>query len=166
VIEGRRTTYGAPFGRLDQLHAGDRIKLTTGQGAVVYTVSTVKRVTPGQADPVTGTSDSRLTLVTSDPAFFASGQLAVVAKLEGAPLDVPKRTQPPLSTSDLGLAGDRLGLALTPVWAGLLIAAVWLTLRLRRRFPDSVMYMLGAPVVLGLALLTFTSLDRLLPGTL
>jgi sortase A len=166
IIAGRRTTYGAPFGQLDQLQSGDPISVTTGQGVFTYTVSQVRQVRPGDADPLVGSLDSRLTLVTSDPAFVATGRLVVIAKLKGLPIAVPNR--PPVFTSvtELGLAGDPLGYALGLVSIEILGAAVVLAWWLRRRWPLSVLLLFGVPVFAGLLLFCFSSIDRLLPGTL
>src|SRR5581483_10360279 len=38
AIAGHRTTYGAPFYRLDELTAGDQILITTWEGAFKYAV--------------------------------------------------------------------------------------------------------------------------------
>jgi len=166
IVAARRTTYGGPFRQLDSLRRGDDIRATTGQGSFRYIVNDVRPVRPGEPDPVAPSGDSRLTLITSDPPFVASGRMTVVARLEGAPVDVARRPQAPIASSDLGLAGDPLGLGLALVWGQLLMVAIWLTLRLRGRWPGSVTYMLAAPVILGLMLLMFTGLDRVLPGTL
>ncbi len=39
AIAGHRTTYGAPFFRLDELKAGDQILVTTRQGRFRYDVT-------------------------------------------------------------------------------------------------------------------------------
>jgi sortase A len=166
VIEGRRTTYGAPFGSLHQLHAGDIIKVTTGQGLVVYVVTTVTHVNVGQPDPASPTLDSRLTLLTSDPAYVSSGELAVTAKLQGEPLAVATRPPVLTGTGDLGLSGDPIGLGFGLIWLELLAAAAWLAWRLRTRLPGSILYMFAAPVMLAMALLAFSNLDSLFPGTM
>ena len=166
VIEGRRTTYGAPFGAINQLHSGDLIRVTTGQGLLVYVVSSVSRVNVGQRDPASPTVDSRMTLLTSDPAYVSTGELAVTAKLRGRPLAVATRTPILAGTADLGLSGDPIGLGFGLIWLELLAAAAWLTWRLRTRLPASVLYMFGAPVMLTLALLAFSNLDSLFPGTM
>ncbi|MGH7749400.1 MAG: sortase, partial [Candidatus Dormibacteria bacterium] len=116
VLEGRRTTYGSPFSKLDSLRKGDRIDVTTGQGDFTYIVSNVKHIDPGQPDVVAGTADSRLTLITSNPAFFATGRLAVIAKLDGDPVAVPSRPPQLEDANQLGVAGDPLGLALGLIW--------------------------------------------------
>ena len=166
VIAGRRTTYGAPFGQLDQLRKGDVIDITTGQGKLTYVVSRVAHVNPGQPDPISSTLDSRLTLLTSDPRFIASGRLAVVAMLHGAPLALAARPPVPTGNVDLGLSGDPIGLALGFVWLELLATAAFVAWRVRQRLPRSVLYMFAAPVMLTLAMLAFSSLDSMMPGTM
>jgi LPXTG-site transpeptidase (sortase) family protein len=166
VIVGRRTTYGGPFRDLDQVARGDQITVTTGQGAFVYQVSDVMHTGTGAADPLNGSLDSRLTLVTSDPAFFPGGRLSVVAKLRGNPVAVPDRPRVPVSASELGLAADPYGLGLALFWGLVIAAAAWATWRLARMWPARVRHLMATPVLLALAVLVFTSLDRLLPGTL
>jgi LPXTG-site transpeptidase (sortase) family protein len=166
VIAGRRSTYGGPFGQLDQLRAGDPISVTTGQGAFTYRVVSVDHVDAGRADPLIGTIDSRLTLVTSDSSFFPTGRLVVVANLQSKPVAVANRPKVPITTADLGLVGDPVALWFLLLWTPLLIAAVWLVRRLRRQWPLSVSAMFGVPVVLTLAVLALSSLDPVLPGTL
>lgn len=166
VIEGRRTTYGGPFANLDSVRKGDKIDATTGQGVFTYTVSKVAHLSPGDKDVVSGSSDSRLTLMTSDPAFFATGRLAVVATLNGDPIAVPHRPPQLEDEIQLGVAGDPLGLALGLVWLLLLAIAGYTAWRLRDRMPRSVLYLYAAPVITALALLTYANLDSLLPGTM
>jgi sortase A len=165
VIAGRRTTYGAPFGKLDELSKGDIVKFDTGQGSVSYVVNRVEHVGAGATDPVLDTPDNRLTLLTSDPAYLASGRLVVEASLQGRPLDLAHRRPVLVGTADLGLTGDPLGLALGLVWAELLGLTLFLARRYRNRWSPEVLYLLTAPVVLVLAVLTFSSLDLMLPGT-
>jgi len=166
VIAGRRTTYGSPFGRLDRLRKGDVITVATGQGVFRYKVTKLTHVDAGQPDVVAGSRSSQLTLVTSDPAFVATGRLAVIATLQGKPIAVPTRPAVLLDPAQLGLTGDPLGLALGVLWLNLLVVAAFLTWRWRRRVPRSVLYLFAAPVLAALALLTFANLDSLLPGTM
>jgi sortase A len=166
VIEGRRTTYGSPFGKLDSVHKGDVIDVITGQGSFTYTVSKLVTVGVGESDVVAGTKSSRLTLLTSEPAYVATGRLAVIATLKGKPVAVPTRPAALMDATQLGLAGDPVGLALGVVWLNLLIGAVFISWRLRRRLPWSVLYLFAAPVITTLALLTYVNLDSLLPGTM
>jgi sortase A len=165
VIAGHRTTYGGPFAKLDELQPGDVIKFDTGRGTVTYVVRSVKHVSPGSPDPILDTTDNRLTLITSDPALIASGRLVVEASLRGLPLDVAHRAPVLVGNADLGLTGDPLGLALGLIWAELLGLTLFLAWRYRHRWSPEVLYLLTAPVVLILAVLTFSSLDLMLPGT-
>lgn len=166
VVAGRRTTYGGPFANLSDLVKNDTITAVTGQGYFTYKVRSVSRVSAGQPDPLLGTSDSRLTLITSDPAYLATGRLVVSAILQGRPVGFATRPPVLVGTADLGLAGDPLGLALGLVGVELLAAAMWITWRLRGRWPPAVLYMLSAPLILALLLFSFTNVDSVLPGTL
>jgi sortase A len=167
VILGRRTTYGGPLRDLNLLQTGDKIAVTTGQGTFTYIVRAVGRVDPGDVSPLSGTLDSRLTLVTSDPPFVFTSRLVVVAMLQGRPVAVATRIPPTVSPSDLGLASDAVWLAPAFVLLQLLIGATWLTSRLRRRYwPASVTVMFAGPVIVALTIATVMVLDRALPGTM
>ena len=166
VIVGHRTTYGAPFGRIGSLRKGDTVRVLTGQGVFTYVVKQTHTVKPGETDPVLGTSDSRLTLMTSDPPYLATGRLVVVAMLKGNPIAVASRAPALVGDSELGLSGDALGLALGILWGQVLILVTWVGWRQRHRWPQAVLYLLGVPLILALLVLAFTSFDMLLPGTL
>lgn len=96
VIVGHRTTWGAPFGKLDRLRPGDRIEITTADGRNSYVVTEPDRVgvgrvegghlviRPDDLEVLDQDSDgSRLTLITCHPRFSAAHRLVVVAELEG-----------------------------------------------------------------------------------
>jgi sortase A len=166
VIVGRRTTYGGIFRNLDQLRPGDAFTTVTGQGTFTYKIDEVRRTAEGHADPLVGTLDSRMTLVTSDPTMVGTGRLFAVAKLQGRPVDVARRAAPAATTPDLGLAADPSWLAPGFIWTQLVLVAAWLAWRLRRRWPPSVLLMFTVPVVVGLAVLAYSSFDRALPGAL
>ena len=81
VISGHRTTYGAPFSRLNELAKGDTIKLVTAQGTFDYQVTQQRIVAPTEVSVIAPTSDSRLTLTTCHPKFSAAQRLIVIASL-------------------------------------------------------------------------------------
>jgi sortase A len=167
VILGRRTTYGGPLHDLNRLQPHDQISVTTGQGTFTYVVQTVSRVAAGDVDPLQGTLDSRLTLITSDPPYLFNGRLVVVAMLQGQPLEVATRNPPTIAASDLGLAANPAWFAPALLLTQLLAGAIWVSGRLRRRYwPASVTYMFAVPVIAALTLATVVILDRGLPGTL
>lgn len=72
VVDGRSTTYGAPFANIDQLVAGDRITVTNASGVVTYTVEDVRRANDKIPALPTGGAVGRLTLVTAAGNGFLS----------------------------------------------------------------------------------------------
>ena len=48
VVSGHRTTYGAPFRKLDELEAGDEIELVMPYAIIRYTVTQVIIVAPDE----------------------------------------------------------------------------------------------------------------------
>jgi sortase A len=166
VLIGRRATAGAPFRNLDQLQPGDTIKVVTGQGKFTYVVDVVR--TSDAPDRQIVEADSRLTLVTSDPAITNTRTLTVSATLDGKAL--------PAST---GLAGggsadtsDQAGKGVSDhaisllLWAQALlitsIAATWATVRLRWR----AVWIGAVPALLAVLWHVFENLTLLLPNTL
>lgn len=167
AIAGHRTTYGAPFNRLDELVAGDAILVTTAQGEFRYEVESAVVVRPSQSEVLDPTNDSRLTLTTCHPEFSAAQRLIITAKLvtPAAPPPEPAGTlaEDP-GTLDAGLSGDPAarwpafawGLAAATAFACLQVGA-----RYWRRLPS---YVLGAPVFLVTLFLFFENFARLLPA--
>jgi sortase A len=106
AIAGHRTTYGAPFFRLDELHIGDPVDVTDTQGReYVYTVFSTKVVSPGDVAVLDPTPDAELTLTTCNPRFSATSRLVVHARLTStvlpsAPAPAPSGPTPaaPAST--------------------------------------------------------------------
>ena len=85
AIAGHRTGFGAPFGDLDRMSAGDALVLETPQGQTrTYEVSTIMVVEPS-ATWVLGPNVLRdgsdtLTLTTCDPPGVNTRRLVVVAR--------------------------------------------------------------------------------------
>lgn len=79
-IAGHRTTYGRPFGNLDQLKPGDTIELTTPIGGCVYQVSKAPfAVAPTDLSVIDPTGERSLTLTTCHPKGSAAQRLIVRA---------------------------------------------------------------------------------------
>ncbi len=86
-IAGHRTTYGAPFNRLDELANGDEIKITTLQGTFTYIVDGQKVVDPSDVSVLDNTpTEARLTLTTCNPKYSAATRLIIMAKLQDKPV--------------------------------------------------------------------------------
>jgi len=168
AIAGHRTTYGAPFFRLDELQAGDEILVTTRQGAFGYQVSERKVVSPEQTEVLNPTEDNRLTLSTCEPRFSAAKRLIVVAMLKSdaaqAPAEPaqPKGPAEPPAREALSGAGATDGPAIAWGLAAALVGLMtWLLGRLWRRWPA---YLLGIPVFLVVLFFFFENFSRLLPS--
>jgi sortase A len=81
AIAGHRTTYGAPFRRLDQLDRGDRIDVTMPYGRFVYSVER-RRIVPPTATWVTQrVGYDRLVLSACHPLYSAAQRIVVFARL-------------------------------------------------------------------------------------
>ncbi len=79
-IAGHRTTYGRPFGNVDQLKPGDTIELTTPIGGCVYQVSRAPWVVaPSEMSVIEPTGERSLTLTTCHPKGSAAQRLIVRA---------------------------------------------------------------------------------------
>jgi LPXTG-site transpeptidase (sortase) family protein len=82
AIAGHRTTYGAPFFELDHVRVGDKVIIDVPEGRAIYTVSRPPfAVSPYDTSVLANFGDSRLTLTTCNPPFFATTRLIVVADL-------------------------------------------------------------------------------------
>jgi sortase A len=103
VISGHRTTYGAPFNRLDELNPGDPIVIETRTAWFTYTVQrlfVVKPTAVGVTYPVPDhpgaiPSERLLTLTTCNPKYSAKQRLIVRGLLTGTLLKATARGQLP-----------------------------------------------------------------------
>jgi sortase A len=104
VISGHRTTYGAPFNRLDELKDGDAIVLETRDTWFTYRMVRQQVVRPSAVEvtyPVPGDRDAKptqklLTLTTCNPKYSARQRLIITAQLQTA---LPKaKGDPPALT--------------------------------------------------------------------
>jgi sortase A len=82
VVVARRATFGAPFGKIGQLHEGDMILVTTTQGQSVYKVSTVEEKTIRVPKSAGGASTTATTPTTAAPGDAgASPDASVVTEV-------------------------------------------------------------------------------------
>lgn len=87
AIAGHRTTYGAPFNRIDEVELGDAIIVATIQGRFQYTMSEQLIVAPSQIEvlaPIAGRNV--LTLTSCHPKYSALQRIIVRADLASDPL--------------------------------------------------------------------------------
>jgi sortase A len=89
VVSGHRTTYGAPFNRLDELRVGNPIVIETRDSFFTYRVVSsyvVKPTALGETDPVPNEprahpTKALLTLTTCNPKYSARQRLVVRGEL-------------------------------------------------------------------------------------
>jgi sortase A len=166
AIAGHRTTYGAPFGNLDQLSNGDVVLLRTVQGSFTYRVyaqlvvdpSNVSVLNPDPNRPAT------LTLTTCNPKYSAAQRLVIKAAL-GGPALPPSRGLPPASKlAEAGLSGDS-GSLLPTLLSGLVVAVIgglwWLGFHRHARWTT---WFLGAVPFFAVLFVFYYYLERVLPA--
>ena len=87
-IAGHRTTFGAPFAKLDQVEIGDQVILTVNNKKFHYTIDEVSVVEASGGEYVLyNRGDDRITLTTCHPKYSARQRLVVtgiLTKIESA----------------------------------------------------------------------------------
>jgi LPXTG-site transpeptidase (sortase) family protein len=82
TISGHRTTYGAPFNRVDELEEGDLIYLETIKDeSFIYRVTGLDIVKPTDVWILKGSDKKELLLTTCDPKYSAANRLIIIAEL-------------------------------------------------------------------------------------
>jgi sortase A len=119
AIAGHRTTYGAPFNRLDELEVGDEIHVTDISGQFTYRVTQQLVVSPSDVEVLAPPEDptvALLTLTTCHPKYSASERLIIQAELVGEPIGAPVAPAPaPTPPAPVGGEDDPvLGSTTTP----------------------------------------------------
>ena len=121
AIAGHRTTYGAPFFRVDELEANDSIIVTTLTGRYVYAVTEVFIIGAedyGSAIPTVDRTTATLTLISCHPRYTAQQRIVVKATLvlseSAPPAAAPVEVKPPDITPGDTLPGDTLLEGSTP----------------------------------------------------
>jgi sortase A len=191
AIAGHRTTFGAPFYRLNELSPGDQIITTTRAGRFVYVVKLVTTVRPNQTEILNATRDNRLTLTTCNPRFSATQRLIVVASLQNpvvapaAPQIVPSHSSSssegvtvgangatgsashPASVASAALSGSSDAWPPTIAWAALFVG-LWVLTRVgfKKWRPRWAFLAVGIPLCLIVLWPLFESLTRILPGNI
>ncbi len=82
VISGHRTTYGAPFYKVDLLEIGDFIYLETKNGFLfTYSVTGTQVVRPEDVYILKGTNKKELLLTACEPKFSGAKRIVIFAEL-------------------------------------------------------------------------------------
>ncbi|MEI7886059.1 MAG: class E sortase [Actinomycetes bacterium] len=178
AIAGHRTTYGAPFNRIDELEPGDEIKVGTPQGEFTYVVIPAPgqatqawyTVSPAQVEVLANMGDNRITLTACHPKYSAKQRIVVHGILKSpvaaAVVAVPSAATTPPKTSaqfDSGQSGDSKALTTALLFAAaaaIVALLAWLLGKSLRRWP---IYVLAAPAILVLIWFGYVYMDRYLP---
>jgi len=176
AIAGHRTTYGAPFGDLDQLAVGDEIKIATVQGKFTYKVTEQRVVDPSEVTVLDPTPDparsghqlATLTLTTCNPKYSAAERLIIKAQLvlpkgQTAPLPAAATPKGDRANSINGLSGETSSRTPAIIWG--LIATIigllwWL---LFHRHPRWTTWLIGVVPFLVVLFVCYMYVERLLP---
>jgi sortase A len=81
AIAGHRTTYGAPFGNINEIRDGDEIRLRMPYGVFVYQVEKHEIVEPGDVQIINRVGYDRLVLTACHPLYSAAQRWVVFARL-------------------------------------------------------------------------------------
>lgn len=167
VIAGRRAAYSGPFRSIDQLRAGDRFTVTTGQGKHTFTVLGVRRA-GDPVPPALPRGRGRLTLLTTDGSALSPRDVLrvdadLVSEAQPRPAQLPSQALP---TADAALAGDTSALWGVIGWSVVLLAAAVGTVWIRHRTGWWQAWVIGFPVLITLGLAVSDSIAALLPNLL
>lgn len=163
-IMGRAAAYGGPFGQLWQLHRGDHIKATTGQGVSEYRVINVRRAGDRQSPPLVS-GKGRLTLVTADGLpFLPSGTLRVDADLVSDIQPTPSTvlTTNRLPSSERVLAIDSIAWLPVVLWGFALVLTAGGITWARSHWGRWQIWIVAVPVITYLGLSVADDVGRLL----
>ncbi len=182
-IAGHRTTYGAPFGNIDQLNDGDNIEITTRQGTFLYKVNNKFVVAPSNVSVLDQGKENLLTLTTCHPKFTAAQRLIVTAVLQDTPAASTPTSPPPSTaapkpgetttttehptpqlTGEPSLSGHAVDKTPVFMWGALCVLWSLVVWAMTRRINKVVAYVIGAPIFLVLLFFFFENFSRLLPA--
>lgn len=177
AIAGHRTTYGAPFNRIDELTSGDEIIISYTTGATfTYGYRSTEIVSPDETEVLQakdfdgdGEVDNMLTLTACHPKYSARERIVIRARLvEG---EVAQPVPPGQIREEIGPSLDEDATSDGPVsktpailW-GLAAAMIWLAAyfvgRAWRKWPA---YFLGFPFFMVALFIFFENFYALLPA--
>ena len=81
VVSGHRTTYGAPFFKLNKIKPGDEIDLVLPYGIARYKVTWIKIVLPTEVETVAQRGIEQVSLAACHPIYSASHRIVVQGDL-------------------------------------------------------------------------------------
>jgi sortase A len=180
-IAGHRTTYGAPFNRIDELQPGDEIVLSTSQGSFTYEVIAAPgstnqawyTVSPSQVEVLEDMGDNRVTLTACHPKYSAKQRIIVHAVLKAEPVppspidatDVASAQASVAQDFDEGLGSTPEELPISLAYGGvaaLVALGAWLVARNVKQW--WAVWLVAAPILVVLIWNGYVHMDRYLPA--
>lgn len=176
ALAGHRTTFKAPFNRIDELEPGDQFFVETLQGKFTYEVlpqasadggppSGHYIVGPTATEILDDKGDNRLTLMACHPKYSAKQRIVVEAELVGNPAPPTPRSDQPDTVEDLAGGNDSArrpalfySLAAIALWF-----ATWLFAHRYRRWKWPA-YLVALPFFAVLLFVAFDYINQLLPA--
>jgi sortase A len=186
AFAGHRTTYLAPFNRLDEVQPGDEITFDTVQGTFTYTVDAHDTspgeapsghviVKPSQVEILEQDGTNKVTLMACNPKYSARERIVVTATLQSPPAPatpIPAATGDGAVTTDASLdalaGGDSSAWAPALFWTALALLIWFLTWLAARRWPvwhKIPVYVVGTPIFLVVLFVAYEYIARLLPAS-
>ena len=174
AIAGHRTTFGAPFSRIDELRGNERIILESKDGTFTYIVNGEPKIVLATDTAVAKTTNpdiAIITLVSCYPKWTSTKRIVVVATLDSTVLPLPAT---PLVTSEpidqQSIAGwfhDPTAWA-TVLFFGLALIVIRIVagLMTRRGRRKIFVYPIAFGIFMPTLFLFFGGLARLLPANL
>lgn len=186
ALAGHRTTYLAPFNRLDEVQPGDDITFETAQGTFTYKVD-AHETAPGEApsghfivkptavEILDQDGTNKVTLMACNPKYSARERIVVTGTLVTAPAaatPIPPATGDGAVTTDASLdalaGGDSSAWGPAIFWTALALAIWFLTWLAARRWPvwhKVPVYVVGTPTFLIVLFVAYENIARLLPAS-
>lgn len=168
VLMGRGASYGAPFGDLGDLKAGDPITITMGQGVKTFTVLGVRRAGDPEPQPrPSGTA--RLTLVSAEGegrfAALSPGEVVYVDAEAPDAFGVGGTRPSAVPDEELPMQDDQsAALPLLALSLALLLALTLGVVAARQRYSVLLVWVVASPLGIALAWQTTDVVMRLLPN--
>lgn len=174
AIAGHRTTYGAPFGRINEIHAGDTIAIQTPISTYTYVVNKEPRIVSATDIQVVKTKDpaiAMLTLVSCHPKWTSKERIIVTALLQKQESALPTTTfEADSAETEVLNEGWFHDLSAWPqtVLLAILLIGIWVGAVIIQRMGRSkwVVYPITLAVFAPVLFVFFGYLTRLLPTNL
>ena len=174
AIAGHRTTFGAPFSRIDELRGNERIVLESKDGTFTYIVNGEPKIvlaTDTAVAKTTNPDSATVTLVSCYPKWTSTKRIVVVATLDSTVLPLPAtplvNSEPIDQQSIAGWFHDPTAWP-TVLFFGFTLIAIRVTAGIltRRGRRKIFVYPIAAGIFVPTLFLFFGGLSRLLPANL